>query len=262
MAEPPATSRRRRSKRSSAGVGCDRAGDIPRVQALAEQAADEARRIRDDALLGPGPMLDGHAHLYRGALRECLLLAAQTEAVARRAGDDLVAVRLYSLIGNCEFQFAQHAAARETLEAGIALADAHGFAVSAATMWGTLGSVLGAMGRFDEGEAAFSTSIAGSKPPAKGIGGCALTATSRDCCGAARSSARERRRSRANATFGKAIEVARGVYDVARRLNDAGQLPYSLGMLGALYRASATSTRPSVICAKASRSESCSQTGG
>ena len=39
----------------------------------------------------------------------------------------------------------------------------------------------------------------------------------------------------AEATFAKAIEVARGVYDVARSSNDTGQLPYSLGMLGALH---------------------------
>jgi diguanylate cyclase (GGDEF)-like protein len=215
----------------------DRAGDTARVQALAERAADEARRIRDDALLARAQCWMAHAHLYRGALRECLVLAAQTEAVARRAGDDLVTVRLYSLIGNCEFQFAQHAAARETLEAGIALADAHGFAVSAATMRGTLGSVLGAMGRYDEGEAAFNTSIAGHEAAGEEHRRMRVYG---NLAGLLRRRA-ERARANgdeavANATFGRAIAVARGVYDVARGSNDAGQLPYSLGMLGALYR--------------------------
>jgi diguanylate cyclase (GGDEF)-like protein len=220
--------------------GCrdaDRAGDIPRVHALAERAIEEARQTRDEALLARAQCWMAHAHLYRGALRECLVLAAQTEAVARRAGDDLASVRLCSLIGNCEFQLAQHAAARETLEAGIALADAHGFAVQAATMRGTLGSVLGAMGRFDEGEAAFNTSIAGLEAAGEEhrrlrvYGN--LAGLLRRRAESARASGDE---AVANATFAKAIDVARFVYDAARQSNDAGQLPYSLGMLGALYR--------------------------
>jgi diguanylate cyclase (GGDEF)-like protein len=215
----------------------DRAGDVARVHALAEGAADEARNTRDDALLARAQCWVAHAHLYRGALRECLVLAAQTEAVARRAGDDLATVRLYSLIGNCEFQLAQHAAARETLEAGIALADAHGFAVPAATMRGTLGSVLGAMGRFDEGEAAFNTSIAGLEAAGEEHRRLRIYG---NLAGLLRRRAEHARANGdeavANATFARAIEVARGVYEIARRSNDAGQLPYSLGMLGALYR--------------------------
>jgi diguanylate cyclase (GGDEF)-like protein len=215
----------------------DRAADIARVQAIAERAADEARRVRDDALLARAQCWMVQAHLYRGALRECLLLAAQTEPVARRAGDDLVAVRLYSVIGNCEFQLAQHAAARDTLEAGIALADAHGLAVPAATMRGTLGSVLGAMGRFDEGEAAFNTSIAGLKAAGEEHRRLRIYG---NLAGLLR---RRGEHARANgddavadATFARAIEVARVVYEVARCSNDRGQLPYSLGMLGALHR--------------------------
>jgi tetratricopeptide (TPR) repeat protein len=138
----------------------DRAGDMAGVYAIAEHAAEDARRADDHVLLARAQCWMAQAHLYRGALRECLVLTAQTEGLARDAGDDPAVARLYSLIGNCEFQLAQHAAARETLEAGIALADAHGFVVPAATMRGTLGSVLGAMGRFDEGEAAFNASIA------------------------------------------------------------------------------------------------------
>jgi two-component system cell cycle response regulator len=214
----------------------ERAGDFARVCAIAEDAAENARRVGDDALLARAQCWMAQSHLYRGALRECLLFAAQAEGLARGIGDDLTVVRVYSLIGNCEFQLAQYAAAKETLEAGIALADPHGFAVQAATMRGTLGSVLGAMGRFDEGEAAFNTSIA--ELEAAGDGTRRLRVYG-NLAGLLR---RRAEHARANgdealskSTFAKAIDVARGAYAVARGSNDSGQLPYSLGMLGALY---------------------------
>ena len=215
----------------------DRAGDAARVRAVAEKAMEEARRTDDNGLLARAHCWLAHAHLYRGALRECLSVAAQTKALAKGAGDELVTVRLHSLIGSCEFQLAQHAAAMETLEAGIALADTHGLAVSAATMRGTLGSVLGAMGRFDDGEAAFKTSIAGLEAAGEER---RRLRTHGNLAGLLRRRAEHARSNGdevvAAAAFAKAIEVARGVYDVACRSSDSGQMPYSLGMLGALYR--------------------------
>ena len=214
----------------------DRAGNIARVLEIAERAVQKARRDGDGRLLVRAQCWIAHAHLYRGALRECLVLAAHTESLARAVGDELVTVRLYSLIGNCEFQLAQYAAANETLEAGIALADADGLAVPAATMRGTLGSVLGAMGRFEEGEVAFATSIAGLEAAGEEHRRLRIHG---NLAGLLRRRAEHARASGAEAvaaaTFAKAIEVARGVYDVARGSNDTGQLPYSLGMLGALY---------------------------
>ena len=215
----------------------DRAGDVARVRSVAETAVAEARRAGDNGLLVRAQCWLAHAHLYRGTLRDCLSVAAQTEALARRVDDELVTVRLHSIIGSCEFQLAQHAAAKETLEAGIALADARGLAASAAAMRGTLGSVLGAMGRFDEGEAAFQSSIAGLEAAGEEsrrmrVHG-NLAGLLRRRAEHARSNGDEEA---AAAAFTKAIGVARNVYEVARSSSDSGQLPYSLGMLGALYR--------------------------
>lgn len=215
----------------------DRAGDLARTADLAARASEAARANGDHRLLARAQSWLAHVHLYRGAIREGLSLASQAEPLARRVGDELTTVRLYSVIGSCEFQMTQHAAAKDTLQAGIALADACGLAVPAAAMRGTLGSVLGALGRFDEGEAAFTTALeglaaAGDERRRLRVQGNLAGLLRRR----AERAQQEGDEAGATAAFARGLAIALEVYESACAANDTGQIPYSLGMLGSLSR--------------------------
>ncbi len=217
-------------------LDADRTADSARVRRAAEAAIKDARRAGDDALLARAQSWLAYAHLYRGALRECLATAAEADALAQRQGDDLATMRLHSIVGNCEFQLGQHAAALKTLEAGIALAEHYGWRASAAAMRGAVGSALGAMGRFDEGEASFRASIAeleavgDSRRHLRTLGN--LAGLLRRRAEQARADGDE---TTATAALAEALQVAHGVLEGARASADGVQLPHSLGMLGALY---------------------------
>ena len=218
-------------------VNVERTGNTLKLRELAEAALARSAESEDKGLEARARGWLAHSHLYRGALTESLGQAALAESLAYEVDDWLVAARMHAIVGNCEFMLAQHGPALATLEAGIALAQGKGFKVTEATMRGTLGSVLGALGDFEGGEVAFAESLEGLSAPddshrrqrvlgnlaglkrrrgeyARSIGDDALAASS----------------------FAEAIDITKTVLATARARHDPIQLPYSLGMLGSLHR--------------------------
>jgi diguanylate cyclase (GGDEF)-like protein len=218
-------------------AGVDRVGDIAALRTLGENALASIPATGDKQLEARARAWLAHAHLYRGALTKSLAEAALAESLAYCVDDWLVAARMHAIVGNCEFMLAQYGAAFTTLEAGIALAHARGFRVTEAAMRGTLGSVLAAMGEFDEGEAAFVESLAGLTAPEETHRRQRILG---NFAGLMRRRGEHARANGDNAlaarSFAEAIRIAETVLATARATRDPIQLPYSLGMLGALHR--------------------------